>query len=95
MKLVWKASAIRDLRRLHNFLARENSNAARRAVSRIRAEVKILVTAPLIGRAAEGMEAGYREWFIEFGAGFYIVLYRIDGAEIAVLAIRHNRELGY
>lgn len=40
------------------------------------------------------MAPEFREWLIEFGAGGYVALYRYDGAEVVVLAVRHVREAG-
>jgi plasmid stabilization system protein ParE len=37
----------------------------------------------------------FREWVIEFGSGAYVVLYRYDGREIVILAVRHGREAEY
>jgi plasmid stabilization system protein ParE len=73
----------------------ENPDAARRAIARIRGGVLILRENPGIGRPAENMQAGYREWLIQFGSGVYVVLYQVEGSTVAVLAIRHGRELGY
>ncbi len=94
MRLVWTARALNDLRRLHAFIARENPDAAKRAIKTIRAGVKILSAHPRIGRPVE-TEPEYREWLIRFGASVYVVLYRVDDRVIALLAIRHGREAGY
>jgi len=57
--------------------------------------VKTLAAHPEIGRAARGLSAEFREWFIPFGRSGYAVRYRFDGAAVAILAIRHGREAGY
>lgn len=41
------------------------------------------------------MPPEFREWIIPFGHGAYVVLYRFDGQEVVLLAIRHGREAGY
>jgi hypothetical protein len=30
-----------------------------------------------------------------FGSGGYVALYRFDGEEVIILAVRHGREAGY
>lgn len=41
------------------------------------------------------MPIEYREWLIDFGDSGYAALYRIDQDEIVILAVRHQREVGY
>jgi plasmid stabilization system protein ParE len=41
------------------------------------------------------MDPEYREWIIEFGESGYIALYRYAGGTAVILAVRHQRELGY
>jgi plasmid stabilization system protein ParE len=41
------------------------------------------------------MEAEFRELIIEFGDSGYIVLYRYDGRQAMILAVRHQKEVGY
>ncbi len=94
MRLAWTARALNDLQRLQSFIARENPDAAKRAIKTIRAGVKILAAHPRIGRPVETAPE-YREWLIRFGASVYVVLYRMDDRVIAVLAVRHGREAGY
>lgn len=66
-RLIWSPSALRDVQRLHRFLAGKNAEAARRAVKAIRDGVKVIAGRPGIGRPAEEMEPEYREWPISFG----------------------------
>lgn len=50
---------------------------------------------PHAGRPAAEMDPAFREWVIGFGRGAYVVLYRLDGNDVVLLAIRHGREAGY
>lgn len=93
--LIWSPRALRDLSRLHDFLAAKDRAAARRAVRAIREGVKVLRKHPGIGRPAEGMEPEFRERPIPFGSGGYLALYRVDGPRVVVLAVRHGKELGF
>lgn len=94
-RLRWSPSALRDVVRLHDFLSSKSRDAAQRAVKAIREGVKILGAAPQIGRPMEDLPSEFREWVIEFGHGAYIILYRYDGKEILILAVRHGREEGF
>jgi plasmid stabilization system protein ParE len=94
-RLKWSQPALRDVARLHDFLAPRSREAAQRAVKVIRQRVKALAKHPEIGRPADELPHGFREWVIEFGSGAYIALYHYDGKDIVILAIRHGREAGY
>ena len=94
-RLIWSESALRDVQRLYRFLADNNSEAAKRAVKAIRASVRIIAQHPEIGRPAEGMEPEYREWVIAFGDSGYIALYRYEGEKALIVAVRHQKEVGY
>ena len=45
--------------------------------------------------AVEEMPPEFREWFVRFGDGGYVTLYRFDGELVAILAVRHGKEAGY
>ena len=94
-RVVWTPPALRDVARLHGFLAPKNRDAARRAVRAIRQGVKLLAAHPEIGRPVEAMAAGFREWLIRFGDGGYVALYHYEDDVVAILAVRHGREVGY
>jgi len=93
--LIWSPSALLDVGRLYRFLAPKNTNAAKRAVKELRAGVKVLAMQPEIGRPIEGMEPQYREWMINFGDSGYVVLYRHENDVVVILAVRHQKEVGY
>ncbi|MGC4060022.1 MAG: type II toxin-antitoxin system RelE/ParE family toxin [Aquabacterium sp.] len=94
-RLIWSPQALRDVQRLYRFLAVHNLDAAKRAVKAIRQEVKVLEHQPAIGRPMQDMEPEYREWLIDFGDSGYVALYRLAGDDVAILAVRHQREVGY
>ena len=94
-RLIWSPQALQDVQRLYHFLAGKNADAARRAIKAIRESVKVLAHQPGIGRPAEDMEPEYREWIIDFGDSGYVALYRYDGETAVILAVRHQKEVGY
>ena len=94
-RLIWSPAALRDVERLYRFLVPKSRDAAKRAAASIRQCAKILVDHPAIGRPIENMPPEFRELPIGFGAGGYLALYRYDGREVVILAVRHGREAGY
>jgi plasmid stabilization system protein ParE len=57
--------------------------------------VKALGKHPEIGRPVDELPPEFREWVIEFGQGASVALYRYDGKQVVILAVRHGREPGY
>lgn len=94
-RLSWSPAALSDVQRLYRFLAEKNTDAARRAVKAIRDGVKLIAWQPGIGRPAEDMAPEYRELLIDFGDSGYVALYGYDGETVVILAVRHQREVGY
>jgi len=94
-RLIWSPAALRDVRRLHRFLASKNPDAAIRAVQAIRGGMKIIADHPASGRPDPNMDPAYREQLIGFGDSGYVALYRLDGDTAVILAVRHQREAGY
>lgn len=86
---------MRDVRRLHRFLAEHNERAAAQAADTIRSHVRVIAEHPEAGRPVVDMDPAFREWLIPFGDSGYVVLYRVEGQAAVVLAIRHQREAGY
>jgi plasmid stabilization system protein ParE len=94
-RLKWSQPALRDVTRIHAFLAPKSPDAARRAIKAIRQGVKALGKHPQMGRPVDELPPEFREWVIEFGAAAYVALYHYDGKQVVILAVRHGRETGY
>ena len=94
-RLIWSPTALQDVQRLYRFLATKNSEAAKLAVKAIRESITIIAAQPEVGRPAENMEPEYREWLINFGDSGYIALYHYDGNRALIVAVRHQKEVGY
>ena len=94
-RLVWSEPALADVARLHAFLVPKSREAAQRAVKAIRGGVRELGRHPESGRPVEDMLPEFREWLVEFGQSAYVALYRFDGEQVVILAVRHGREAGY
>ncbi|MDP1659099.1 MAG: type II toxin-antitoxin system RelE/ParE family toxin [Methylotenera sp.] len=94
-QIIWTRTSLTDVQRLYRFLAQRNQYTAQRAVATIKLRVAILKNHPQIGRPADEMDTKYKELLIDFGDSGYIALYRHDDEVVTVLAIRHQRELGF
>ena len=92
--VVYSARALSHLERALKFLPSENPDAAITATGAIRSAVESLAAHPLVGRRVHG---DIRELVISYGQTGYIALYRfvVPRDEVRVLAIRHQREIGY
>ena len=92
--VVYSARSLSHLERAFQFLRDENPQAALDAVVAIQGAVNALASHPLIGQRVKG---DVRELVISYGRTGYLALYRFVVArdEVRVLAIRHQRELGF
>jgi plasmid stabilization system protein ParE len=91
MKVVWLRAAQSDIRRLYDFLLEKDPAAAERAVRAIQLGARKLVELPYVGRRMDD-ETERRELFVPFGAGAYVLRYRIHDDTIVVIRAWHSRE---
>ncbi|MDF5712846.1 MAG: type II toxin-antitoxin system RelE/ParE family toxin [Rhizonema sp. NSF051] len=87
MKLEFSESAVHDLIRLREFIAKNNPQAAEHVSLRLRQAIGKLVLHPDIGRRLPEIE-NVRELI----AGKYVVRYLIEGDTLFVLRIWHGKE---
>ncbi len=92
--VVYSARALSHLERACELLAGDSRDAATAAAGAIRSAVETLVAHPVLGRRVHG---DIREFVISYGQTGYIALYRfvVPQDEVRVLAIRHQREIGF
>jgi toxin ParE1/3/4 len=89
MRLRWTPQAASDIAEIHDYIARDNPSAARRVVSQIRKDARLLVAQPGMGRP--GRVPGTRELVVDRFP--YIIAYRVDGNDIPILAVIHSARL--
>jgi plasmid stabilization system protein ParE len=94
-RLIWSQPALLDVQRLYRFLPPKNLDAAMRAVKTIRQAVKMLEQQSGVGRPIEDMPDEFREWIIDFGDSGYVARYRIAPDAVTILAVRHQKEVGF
>jgi plasmid stabilization system protein ParE len=88
------ARALADVVHLFDFVAQRDALAARAAIDSIFDAIEVLARHPLIGWPVEGP---LRELVISFGEAVYVALYRFRPrlGRVEVLAVRHQKEVGY
>ncbi len=88
--LRWLPEALQDLERLHDFLADISPDAAQRAMAAVLAGSNRLADHPRLGKP---LDDNRREWFVPFGAGAYVLRYRLDADDCpVVIRVWHSRE---
>jgi plasmid stabilization system protein ParE len=88
----YSAQAIADLQRLHDFLATQDKEVAKRAVTVIRDTLQKISIMPERFRPVEG-KIYHREAIIDFGSSGYIARFRhLPNGDITVARIKHQKE---
>ena len=94
-EIVWLPGASRDVDRLRDFIKSDNPRAAQRAAKRIIEGVKLLQENPEVGVPVENL-VDYRDLILGFGAGDYIIRYRIEmTSRVTIVRVRHSKEKGF
>ena len=95
-RVVFTASARRDLLRLYLFLDDRDPVAGQKARKAIRRAIGYLAEFPFSCRKASAESSTLREMVIPFGHAGYVALFEIrQAATVSVLAVRHQREADY
>ncbi|MFB6259553.1 MAG: type II toxin-antitoxin system RelE/ParE family toxin [Thiohalorhabdaceae bacterium] len=90
-QVAWLPEALQDVERLYDFLHEHDPQAARNAVLCIQAVARQLAEFPEIGKPmSDG--SGRREAFAAFGAGAYVLRYRLEAERPVVIRVWHTRE---
>jgi toxin ParE1/3/4 len=89
VRLRYTPRAKLDLAEIHDYIAQENPQAARRVVFIVRRAAETLPQNPHIGRA--GRIAGTRE--LTVGRFPFMLAYRIDADEVQILSVIHTARM--
>ncbi len=93
-EIVWLPEAAKDVSRLREFISKKNPSAATHAAARIKEAVQILSDNPEVGKPVE--EAlPFRDLFMPFGNGNYIIRYREETSRVVIVRVRHSKEEGF
>ncbi len=89
MRLRYTPRARLDLAEIHDYIALENPQAARRVIVIIRKAAEALPPNPLVGRL--GRIAGTRE--LTVGRFPFMLAYRVDADEVQILSVIHTARM--
>ena len=89
--MIWLPEALSDIERLYDFLSEKSPRAGRNALLCIQAAARQLEDFPEIGKPMAD-RSGRREVFTAFGAGAYVLRYRLDESGPVVIRVWHSRE---
>ena len=87
MKLKFTRSALRDLTRLHDFIARKNPTAAKRVSQQLKRSITRIFDHPELGSKVDEL-VGVRDLV----SADYVVRYLVLAQEIIILRVWHGRE---
>lgn len=91
----YSAQAITDFQRLHDLLATQDKEVAKRAVSVIRDALQKVADMPERFRPVDG-KMYHREAIIDFGSSGYIARFRhLQSGDITIARIKHQKESGF
>jgi len=93
--LIWTPEAAAALERVYLFLVDKDEEAAIKALDAIDEGALLLERFPEAGRPANDLEPEHRELLIPFGASGYVLLYLVENALVYILAVRHQKDVGY
>lgn len=91
MTVAWLPEAVDDLERVHEFLHERDRAAAARALRLIERAAVQLAELPEVGQPM-GDGTGRRQLFVRFGAGAYVLRYRVHYDDIVIIRVWHSRE---
>jgi toxin ParE1/3/4 len=86
MKLRYKARALRDIERIHDYIAEYDAAAAKRVARRSEAVISRLAFVPLSGRS--GIVAGTR--IVVIPVLPYVAIYRVRDEVVDIIAVLHT-----
>lgn len=93
-ELAWVDSALDDIVRLRRVVAKENPKVAQRVAETIKEAALKLREFPELGKPVMNL-IQYRDLHVRFGAGGYIIRYRLHLEFIYIVHIRHYREMDF
>ncbi len=92
LRVVYSERALEDIERFAEFLSSGAPEQAELVVSLLTSAIETLRDHPYTGRPVRGP---IRELVISHGRTGYVALYRVSGARVEILTLRHQREAGY
>lgn len=87
-RIVVSPLATRDLESIHDYIARDNPDAALRLIDRLDERFSILKDHPAIGKKRDELQPGIRCW----AEGNYLIVYRsIEDHTVEIVRVLHSK----
>jgi toxin ParE1/3/4 len=86
MKVKWLRQALRNIEKIHEYISRDNPEAAQELVRKIQMASERLVEFPQMGRVGRVVDT--RELVIPQTP--YLVIYRLHGDAVEILRVLHG-----
>lgn len=90
-ELLWLPEAQQDIVRLYELLHEKSPTAAQKMINTLLKGADHLQTFPEMGKPMED-ELQRRELFVPFGAGAYVLRYKLSGDQVVIIRVWHSRE---
>jgi len=90
VRLIWSPLAIDRVTEIAEYIALDDAVAAQKWVDKVFSMVERLSDFPESGRMVPEIN---RQAFRELIYGNYRVIYRYEGGEVAILTVRHGRQI--
>jgi toxin ParE1/3/4 len=87
-KFILAPEAKADIKAIHDYIAEDNPQAARRVIAIFRDKCRMLANTPMIGRTRDELVQDLRS----FPVSNYIIFYRIAGENIEIARILHSAQ---
>jgi addiction module RelE/StbE family toxin len=87
--VVWTGPARRDLRQIHDYIAKDSKYYAKKVAAELREATDKLVSHPMIGRVVpESDNENVRELFLYS----YRIIYQVIAKNVRILAVIHQKQ---
>lgn len=80
------SEALRDLKEIHAYVARDNPAAAKRLIRMIRQKFRTLARFPESGSACDNVEPGMRS----VSVGSYVIFYKLLPGGVQIIKVAHG-----
>ncbi len=90
MKIIWSPLAIDRASEIAEYIAQDNTSAAKLWINTVFTKVDQLKSSPQVGRIVPEISD---DQFRELIYGNYRIIYRIEVKQISILTIRHGKQI--
>lgn len=90
MKILWSPLAVDRATEIAEYIAQDNPSASAKWVENLFDKVQVLKSSPMSGRV---VPETHREDIRKLIYGNYRIIYRLETKKVAILTIRHGKQI--